>query len=54
MSRVLEPGPSAYCDLAVLPDGRLLCFYERGGADGRELYGRLSLARFERAWLTER
>jgi sialidase-1 len=28
ISRVLEAGPSAYSDLAVLPDGTVLCLYE--------------------------
>lgn len=28
ISRTLEPGPSAYSDLAVLPDGTVLCLYE--------------------------
>ncbi len=59
VSRVLEPGPSAYSDLAVLPDGTLLCFYERGrpGAlrpgSRREdwPYARLTLARFNQAWV---
>lgn len=56
VDRVLEEGPSAYCDLAVLPDGTILCFYERAskeGVDGGEpLYGRLTLARFDLDWLT--
>jgi sialidase-1 len=52
VNRTLEPGPSAYCDLAVLPDGRILCFYERGSTDGQQLYGRLTLARFDLAWLS--
>ena len=30
VSKVLQPGPSAYSDLAVLPDGTILCFYESG------------------------
>lgn len=51
-SRVLEPGPSAYSDLAVLPDGTILCFYERGrGAAKRSAYGALTLARFNLEWL---
>ena len=30
-SRVIEPGPSGYSDLALAPDGKtVLCFYERG------------------------
>ena len=45
VKKVLEPGPSGYSDLAVLPDGTALCFYE--SAD------RLVLARFNLEWLTE-
>ncbi|MFO0534689.1 MAG: exo-alpha-sialidase [Planctomyces sp.] len=44
VQRTLEPGKSAYSDLAFLPDGRLLCFYE---ADSR-----LQLAVFPLEWLT--
>lgn len=59
-SRSLESGPSAYSDLAVLPDGTLLCFYENGrpGATRPNSkrtdwpYARLTLARFNLAWLT--
>jgi sialidase-1 len=29
-SLVIESGPSAYSDLAVMSDGTILCFYERG------------------------
>jgi sialidase-1 len=39
---VLEPGPSAYSDLAVAPDGTVLCFFERGEQDP---YEKLTLAR---------
>jgi len=28
--RLLRAGPSAYSDLAVLPDGRVICVYESG------------------------
>jgi len=45
VSRTLEAGPSAYSDLAVLPDGTVLCFYEAGNE--------LRLARFNLAWITE-
>ncbi len=45
LKRSLEPGPSAYSDLAVLPDGTILCFYEATP--------RLVLARFNLEWLTE-
>ena len=41
--KTLEPGPSAYSDLAVLPDGTVLCLYERGD--------RLTVARFNLEWL---
>ena len=44
VNKTLEPGPSAYSDLAVLPDGTVLCFYE-GNA-------RLTVARFNLEWLT--
>lgn len=53
MDKVLERGPSAYCDLAVLPDSTMLCFYERGSVDSKELYGRLTMARFNLEWLTD-
>jgi sialidase-1 len=55
----LHQGPSAYSDLAVLPDGQILCFYERGvekrfGDRGRPwAYRYLTLARFDLAWLVE-
>lgn len=59
VSRVLEPGPSAYSDLAVLPDGTVLCFFESGrpGATRPNSkrtdwpYARLTLARFNLEWL---
>ncbi|MEY3457912.1 MAG: hypothetical protein RL215_1069 [Planctomycetota bacterium] len=43
VSRVLEPGRSAYSDLAALPDGTILCFCE--------VDNRLRLARFSLEWL---
>jgi sialidase-1 len=55
--RVLQPGPSAYSDLAVLPDGTILCFYESGdpataGKRNRPwAYTHLTLARFNLAWV---
>ncbi len=45
ISRTLEAGPGAYSDLAVLPDGAVLCFYEAGNE--------LKLARFNLAWIVE-
>ncbi|MFM7081309.1 MAG: hypothetical protein ACKOYI_05005 [Actinomycetota bacterium] len=43
--RVLDPGPSAYSDLAVLPDGTVVCLYE---ADDRIVAARIGLD-----WLLE-
>jgi sialidase-1 len=43
--KTLEAGPSAYSDLAVLPDGTILCFYERPKL--------LTVARFNLEWLTD-
>lgn len=59
LSRVLEPGPSAYSDLAVLPDGTILCHFEDGGGPPVQkrrrdwAYTRLTLARFNLEWLTQ-
>lgn len=44
ISQTLEEGGSAYSDLALLPDGIILCFYERDK--------RLTLARFNLEWLS--
>ncbi|MCS6866362.1 MAG: sialidase family protein [Gemmataceae bacterium] len=48
--RTIESGFSAYSDLAVLRDGTVLIFYERG-SDKRPAYGRLTVARFTVDWL---
>lgn len=45
---VLEPGPSAYSDLAVADDGDILCFYEWGR---QHPYETLTLARIDPAAL---
>jgi Neuraminidase (sialidase) len=53
LSRVIEPGPSGYADLAVGPDGTIYCFYERGSAGGGATNPRsLCLARFDLGWLS--
>lgn len=46
VKRTIEPGPSGYSDLAVLPDHTILCFYESAGKF-------LTLARFNLEWLTK-
>ncbi|MBS0207871.1 MAG: exo-alpha-sialidase [Planctomycetes bacterium] len=58
VNRVLEAGYSAYSDMAVLPDGTILCLYERGNDRDSEKkkptsYAYLTLARFNLAWLTD-
>lgn len=54
VSKVIEPGPSAYPDLAVLPDGTILCLYECGMAtESMYLTRALTLARFNLAWVTD-
>ncbi len=55
--KVLEEGFSAYSDLAVLPDGTILCFYERGRRNKDDKkptsYSYLTLARFNLEWLSD-
>ena len=54
-SRLLEEGIAGYSDLAVRPDGSLLCFYECGGVDGRQTHTKsLRLARFDLDWVRDR
>jgi sialidase-1 len=55
VNKVLEPGPSAYSDLAVMKDGTILCFYERRRTGGRTAANaaRLTLARCNVEWLTD-
>ena len=45
---VLHPGPSAYSELATLPDDRIGCLYEAGDDTP---YERLRWARFDLSWL---
>lgn len=54
-NRTLEAGFSGYSDLAALPDGTILCFYERGSTDGKSNYrtGRLTVARFTPDWVLD-
>jgi len=53
-SRVLDPGPSAYSDLACAPDGAILCLYERGYQSSHADPAELALARFPVAWVEGR
>jgi sialidase-1 len=53
VKRALEPGSSGYSDLAVLPDGTILCLYETGAGPGSFPNRKLVLARFNLEWLTE-
>ena len=43
VNKTLDAGPSAYSDLAVLPDGTVLCLYEKGSD--------IVVARFNLEWL---
>jgi sialidase-1 len=57
VNKTLEAGYGAYSDLAVLPDGAVLCLYERGRDADLEKkksssYAWLTLARFNLQWLT--
>jgi len=59
VGRLLQAGPSAYSDLAVLPDGTVLCFYESGrpGSDRPNrawAYACLTLARFNYEWIVHK
>lgn len=45
IGKTLDAGPSAYSDLAVLPDGTVLCLYERKDS--------IACARFTLEWLAE-
>ena len=49
VSRQLHAGPAAYSDLCVTQDLSICCLYERGAETP---YERISLARFNLAWLT--
>jgi len=47
-ARLLDPGPSAYSDLAITAEGSVLCLYECGE---KGPYQRLRLVRFGIDWL---
>jgi sialidase-1 len=49
--RLIEPGPSAYSCLAILPDGGIGLLYETGA---KSAYEQITFARFMANWLTNR
>jgi sialidase-1 len=49
ISRLLEPGPATYSDLAVLPDQTIICLYGNGGTG--HMPAKVTLARFNLDWL---
>ena len=54
VTKVLETGKSGYSDLAVGPDGRIYCFFERSIAGERDTYtATLTVSRFTLEWLTD-
>ena len=54
VSKLIHGGPSAYSSLAVMQDGTILCFYERGDRDkGPSIYQKMTVARFNLEWLEE-
>lgn len=48
VSKLLNPGRSAYSNLAILPDGSIGCLYERGNSIP---YETITFARFTMEWL---
>lgn len=54
VSKTIEPGASAYSDLAVGPDGSIYCLYERSDSVDEKIGPpSLVLARFNLEWLTD-
>lgn len=53
-SRVIEPGFSGYSDVAVTPDGTILCLYGKGEKKefGGFAFRQIVLARFNLEWVT--
>jgi len=50
VAKTIWPGPAAYSDIAVFPDGTIACLFECGESDPRET---ITLARFTLEWLTD-
>ena len=51
VNRVIEEGPSGYSDLAMLPDGTILCLYECGQVTRMADDKYCMLAAFDRTWV---
>lgn len=51
-SRILEPGPSGYSDMAETPDGTVCCVYEDGMVMHMTDTKAITVTRFDLAWLT--
>lgn len=49
--RLLEEGPATYSDLAVLPDGTIICLYGHGRGKNSHIPDKVSVARFNMEWL---
>jgi len=50
VAKLLNPGPSGYSCLTVLPDMKIGCFYERGDHSSID---KVTFARFSLEWLTD-
>jgi sialidase-1 len=53
VSKILEPGPSGYSDLAETPDGTMCCVYEDGMVFHMTDTGAITVALFDINWLTD-
>lgn len=53
VSKILEPGPAGYSDLAVLADGTILCLYEADVVTRMCDDGYIRLARFNLEWIEQ-
>ncbi|HWA97010.1 MAG TPA: sialidase family protein [Pirellulales bacterium] len=51
--KTIWPHPSAYSDMAILPDRTIAYIYERGNRGGTHYWDELHFARFNLAWLTD-
>ncbi|MEM7537159.1 MAG: sialidase family protein [Chloroflexota bacterium] len=53
-SRVIEPGPSGYSDLAQAQNGTILCIYEDGMMARMTDTRAVTVARFDVDWIKEK